>query len=294
MSQPGGESARRPPWAELRRDLEARGFRPSRRLGQNFLLDENLARLIAREAELTPEERVLEVGAGCGFLTSHLLAEGARVLAVELDARLHELLGQRFSAEPSFELLHADILAGKHALAPAVLERLPAGEPWSLVSNLPYSVASPVVLLASRLAAPPRRMTILVQREVADRLLAGAGEPARGALGVRLQALYRGSLLRTVPAAAFWPKPKVESAVVRLERRPDAPAPERLEGFDRLVGELFASRRKALRGGVRRLAGSPEDGDAVLEAAGVGPLQRAEELSLEAFWGLLEALDPGA
>src|SRR5262249_50341503 len=139
-----------------------------------------------------------------------------------------------------------DVLAGKHALAPQVDALLPRSA-WHLVSNLPYSVAAPVLAVLAAHERSPESMTVLVQREVAQRIAAAPGTPAWGALAVRLQSRYGASVLRTVPAALFWPRPQVESAVVRLERRTEPLLPRgELSFLDQLAGDLFTSRRQSL------------------------------------------------
>jgi len=281
-------SAGREPWREWRARLDALGFRPSRRLGQNFLLDENLARAIVRDAAVAEGERVLEVGPGLGFLTRPLLEAGARVLAVEIDGRLAQVLREDLGEHPGFELVHGDALEGKHRLAPAVLERLPAGEPWSLVSNLPYSVSAPLLAVLAGLPAPPASMTALVQREVAERLAARPGTPDWGPISARLQAAYRVEPGRAVGPAQFWPRPKVDSAVVHLRRLPEPPAREDLERLSELVGALFQRRRQKLGRVLGDLLGGREPALAALEALGVDPGVRAETLDLEALRGLAD------
>jgi 16S rRNA (adenine1518-N6/adenine1519-N6)-dimethyltransferase len=174
--EPGG----RPAWLEVRVRLEQRGFRPSRRLGQNFLLDENMLRAIVRDAQLEPQDFVLEVGPGCGFLTLHLARACREVLAVEIDPRLLEIARELCAQAPNVSWLRADALAGKHELAPEVAQRLPRSGPWKLVSNLPYSVSAPLCAVLCDLENPPASMTVLVQREVAERMVASAGSPDWG------------------------------------------------------------------------------------------------------------------
>lgn len=292
-----GEPARRPPWSAFRAALDRARFRPSRRLGQNFLLDEAMTAAIVRDSGVEPGERVVEIGAGCGFLSAHLLERGVRLLSVEIDERL--LAVARGFLEPlaeagpgSLELLHADALGGKRVLGPELAAALPRGEPWSVVANLPYSAGSPLLALFSRLAHPPRRMTVLVQLEVAERLAADPGTRAWGPLGVRLQCLYRAHLVRRVPAQLFWPNPRVESALCRLDLRPERPDPERVAAFDALVGTLFQQRRRILRKALAPLAdaGAAEDW---ARRAGLEPTRRVATLDHAELWRLVEAL-PGA
>lgn len=280
-----------PGWSAFRAELEAQGFRPSKRLGQNFLRDPNLARAIVADADLEPGERVLEVGPGPGILTAALLERGARVLAVEIDARLVAVARAVLGEPEGLELLHADALLGKHALAPALLERLPSTGPWQVVSNLPYSAGTPLVVLLARLAAPPRRMTVLIQTELARRMAAEPGGADYGALSVRLQARYAVTALRDVGPALFWPRPAVQSRLVRLERlgagEPDA---EDLRALDALVGQCFQGRRKTLRRLLADLAG--ERGQALLASAGLDGDLRPEAVGVEGFLALARLEGP--
>lgn len=283
----------RPPWSEVRAELEARGFRPSRRLGQNFLLDENMVRRIALDAGVGEGDRVLEVGPGCGFLTGELLALGAEVLAVEIDPRLCEVAQQALAPYGDrLRLLRADALDGKHRLAAEVAAHLAAwaGRPWHAVGNLPYSAASPLLVVLARLEEPPATLTALLQTEVALRAAAPPGTPDRGTLSARLEPLYGARVVRRVPAQLFWPRPKVESAVLRLELLPERPSPEELARLDTVVGALFGARRKSLRALVARRVG-PEAAREILERVGADPLARPEELSPEMLRAL--AREPG-
>ena len=286
----------RDPWRAWRARLEGLGFRPSRRLGQNFLLDENLARAIVRDAGVEEGQRVLEVGPGLGFLTRPLLDIGARVLAVEIDGRLAQILREDLGDRPGFELIHGDALEGKHHLSPAVAERLPAdGAAWSLVSNLPYSVSAPLLAVLASQPGPPASMTALVQLEVAERLGAQPGTAAWGPISARLQAAYRVEPGRAVGPAQFWPRPKVDSAVVHLRRRTDAPSAEALEALSGLVGALFQRRRQKLGRVLGDLVGGRERAMELLEGLGLDPGVRAETLSLESLLSLAErrrALEP--
>lgn len=273
----------------LRARLEHAGIRPSRFRGQNFLLDENLLRAITRDAEVAPGDRVLEVGCGPGTLTAFLLAAGAEVLSVEIETRLLALARESLGADPHWQALEGDVLAGKHELAPALLERLSAWGSYDLVANLPYAITTPLLLLLAACPVPPRRMTVLVQKEAADRLCAGPGTKAYGAATVRLGLRYRGRITRPVPSQVFWPRPQVDSAVARFDRRPDELEPAVAEWVARLVERGFASRRKQLLG---QLAALVPPARLAAEAATRGwrPELRAEELAPEEWVDLARAL----
>jgi 16S rRNA (adenine1518-N6/adenine1519-N6)-dimethyltransferase len=260
-------------------DLLARvGRHPSRSLGQNFVVDPNTVRRIARLAEVGPGDRVVEIGAGLGSLTLALAETGAEVTAVEIDRHLVPLL--REQVEPvGVRVVEAD------AMALDWTDLLGDG-PWTLVANLPYNVATPLV--ADLLDGVPaiRRMLVMVQREVAERMAASAGDDAYGAVSVKVAYWAEAKVVGLVPASVFLPRPNVESALVSIVRRSTPAtdvAPERL--FP-LVRAGFGQRRKMLR---RSLAGlvPPE----AFVAAGVRPEARAEELAVEE-WGRLASCVP--
>ena len=288
------ERGSRPPWSEFKAALEAAGFRPSRRFGQNFLLDENVARAIAAAAELRAGERVLEVGPGCGFLSVHLAHSGARLIAVEIDPRLAEIARHFLQPYPEVEILEGDVLAGKHHLSPAVERALPLDGDWQLVANLPYSISGPLLAILAARAHPPRAMTVLVQLEVADRLVAEPGTRAWGPLSIALQGVYRGARVRTVGPQNFWPRPKVESAVVRFERLDAFAEPALRERRARLVGRLFQRRRQALGRVVGELLQDRAAAGELLAELGLDGLRRAETLSLAELDQLAERVEVGA
>ena len=281
-------------WSTFRTELEARGFHPSRRLGQNFMRDPNLARAIARDGGVSEGDFVLEVGPGPGILTAALLEAGARVLAVEIDGRLVEVASAVLGPGPldsgQLEFLCADALASKHALNPELIARLPAEGPWRMVSNLPYSAGTPVVALLSRLPNPPVDMTVLIQAELADRMAAPPGSKAYGALSVRLQSAYRVQALREVAPALFWPRPAVQSRLARLERLEAGPGPAELARIDAVAADLFAGRRKTLRRLLAGLVGA-EGAALALERSGLDGGLRPEQLPPEAFRALARLPD---
>ena len=259
--------------------LDRHGLRPSRALGQNFVADPNTVRRIARLADVGPGDRVVEIGAGLGSLTLALAETGASVVAVEKDRHLVPVL--RTVVEPAgVRVVEADALSLDWA------GLLGADGGWVLVANLPYNVATPLVLDLLDHVPQIRRMLVMVQREVAERLAAGAGDEAYGAVSVKVAYWAVASVVARVPASVFVPRPNVESALVSIERRP---VPAVSDDVDRerlfqLVRAGFATRRKMLR---RSLAGLVSD-DSAFACAGVRPEARAEELDVEA-WGRLAA-----
>lgn len=269
----------RPAWSSFRDALERAGFRPSKKLGQNFLLDENMVRAIVRDARVAPGDRVLEVGPGCGFLTLHLVRAGVELTCVELDARLLEIARALIPESAGVRWVQGDVLAGKHALNPEVVRALPTA-PWHVVSNLPYSVSAPFLACLCDLPAPPESITVLVQREVAERIAGSPGSADWGPLTIKLQGHYRTELGRSVGASLFWPRPSVESAVVRLELLPERlPRAER-GALDRLVAHLFQHRRQGLARVLGEHWGDRARALAALERLGLDPRERAENLDV--------------
>ncbi len=294
MSSQGSRRASAlPAWSLLRARLESAGFRPSRGLGQNFLVDGNMARAIVRDALVAPGDLVLEVGPGAGQLSLCLAERGVRLLAVEVDERLCALTRELLAPFDNARVIQADVLAGKHRLAPEVQALLPPREPWHVVANLPYSAGTPFLVVASRLDNPPRSMTVLLQKELVERLAADPGSSRWGPFGARLQLHYQVRALRALPSALFWPRPRVESRLARLTLRPTRPAPAAVVAFDRLVEGLFQTRRKTLGSRLGVILGSRDRALELLAELGVDPKARPETLDLEALLVLAGRLGAG-
>ncbi len=266
--------------------MERHGLAPSRALGQNFVIDPNTVRRIARLAGVGPGDDVVEIGAGLGSLTLALAETGARVTAVEIDRHLLPVL--RSVVEPvGVTVVEGDAMA-------LDWRSLLAGRRVHLVANLPYNVATPLV--ADLLDGVPEivSMLVMVQREVGERLAASVGDEAYGAVSVKVSYWATASVVGTVPPSVFVPRPKVDSALVRIVRRPDGPAVDpsvvSAERLFTVVRAGFAQRRKMLR---RSLAGLiPADAQAaVFAAAGVRPEARPEELDVSS-WARLAAAIP--
>ena len=267
--------------ADIAQLLSAHGITPSRALGQNFVADPNTVRRIARLSGAGPGTRVLEIGAGLGSLTLALAETGAAVVAVETDRHLFPVLSAVVEGA-GVETVHGDAL--ELDLAALLAERSPG--PWSLVANLPYNVATPLVLRTLVEVPAVTHLLVMVQREVGERMAAAAGEDAYGAVSVRIAYFARAAVVGRVPASVFIPRPRVESVLVRLERRPEPAVDPALVSYERLnavVRAGFAQRRKMLR---RSLAGRRRS--RAFERAGVRPDARAEELDVTA-WGRLAA-----
>lgn len=264
--------------AEVRVLLDEHGLRPSRALGQNFLTDANTARKVVRLAGVEAGDQVLEIGPGLGSLTLALLEAGAQVTALELDRHLLPALTSVVGDHAGVVIEHADARTYEYGA------RLGPG-PWSCVSNLPYNVATPVVMRILDEAPQVTRLLVMVQREVGERLAARVGTRAYGAVSVKVAYYAEAEVVAVVPPTVFFPRPKVESALVRIDRRPEpsvnVPSPDALFA---IVRAGFATRRKMLRRALRPMLGSRTDD--VLTAAGVAPTARAESLDLDAWAAL--------
>ncbi len=260
----------------LKRLLRELEFRPRKELGQNFLLDEKMLRRIVAAAEVGADDTILEVGAGPGSLT-RLLAEKARaVIAVELDGSLVEILKRAVAAYPQVEIVRGDILE----LNPAELLG-PETHDYKVVANLPYYITSAVLRHLLEAELKPGLMVVTVQREVAQRLVATPGQMSL--LAISVQFYGRPRLVARIPAGSFYPAPKVDSAVVRIDLhpRPLLPAHEAARFFE-VVRAGFAQRRKQLRNALAGGLSLPADRVAVaLERAAVDSRRRAQTLSLE-------------
>jgi 16S rRNA (adenine1518-N6/adenine1519-N6)-dimethyltransferase len=255
--------------------LDKYGIGPSRRLGQHFLADANITRRIVEEAGLGAGDRAIEVGAGTGTLTVALAAAGARVVAYEVDQRLRPLL-EEVTAGLDVELRFEDAAAVDFGAA------FP-DPPWSLVANLPYNIGTPLVMDVLRGAPAITRLVVMVQREVADRLVAFPGTPEYGLPTVVVGIHSRAHVAFKVPPQVFYPPPRVESAVVVLDR---VEAPALSERAVEVARAGFAKRRKMLRSS---LAGVVADPVALLGRAGIDPTRRPETLSPQDYLRLAEA-----
>jgi 16S rRNA (adenine1518-N6/adenine1519-N6)-dimethyltransferase len=284
---------------EIRGLAEALDLRPAKHWGQNFVVDAGTVCKIARLAGVGPGDHVIEVGPGFGSLTLALLETGADVTAVEIDPRLAATLAAVAAQHapddaPRLAIIRADALrvsAADVEDAHAAREGDAGSAPRALVANLPYNVAVPVILTALEQFPGLERVLVMVQAEVADRIAAPPGSRTYGIPSAKIA--WYGSARRagSVGRAAFWPVPRVDSALVLIERRDPPATTARREDVFAVVDAAFAQRRKAMRGAIRAMAGSPEAGDRVLERAGVDGLARGETLDIAAFARLAEALD---
>ncbi len=263
-------------------------YPPARKsLGQHFLHDPAILGRIADALGADSEDTVIEIGPGRGTLTEQLRVRAGRVLAIELDQALAAMLRERYRDDPSVEVIQADVLEVN-------LAELAGGE-YLLVGNVPYYITTPIVFYALR-PPRPRRAVYLVQREVAERMATAPGQREYGALSVNVQAVASVELLFRVPAGAFVPPPKVESAVVRLTPRSDPLVPPELEErFRTFVIAVFGARRKQMRRVLRTVTGmSVDDAEATLAASGVSPEARPEVLEPADFARIVQLLTDGA
>jgi len=271
---------------QLRRLLGTERLRPRKSLSQNFLTDAAALDTIVDAAELQPDDRVVEIGPGLGVLTRRLLAADASVLAVELDPRLAEYLRRELYGVEGFELIEADALD----LHP---REMFADEPFKVVANIPYHITSPLLHAFLEGERPPRRMVVLVQLEVAERVAAPPGQMSY--LSVFVQNVASAEVVARVPAAAFEPAPAVDSAILRLRARADPavpPGPER-EPFYRVVQAGFRQRRKQIHNGLgRELPLVPEALESALETCGVSRDRRPQTLSVDEWACLATGLAP--
>ena len=282
-SDPGaawsGETATRLLGPKEIREIAGRlGVRPSKRLGQNFVIDPGTVRRIVALAGLAPGDTVLEVGPGFGSLTLGLLAAARRVIAVEVDpalaAELHHTVADRApSLAPRLEVITADA---------ARVTSLP-GEPLALVANLPYNVAVPVVLHLLATFGSLARGLVMVQAEVADRMTAPPGSRVYGVPSVKLAWFASSRRAGPVPRSAFWPVPNVDSALVAFTRHPPPDAGAGREEVFAVIDAAFSQRRKTLRAALARWAGTAADAERILRAAGVDPSARGESLTVADF-----------
>ncbi len=294
----------------LLRQLSALGIHPKKGLGQNFLVDPAHRARIVAAADLTPDDIVLEIGPGPGVLTELIAQQAGRVIAVELDDRLIPFLRDRFASQPHVTIVHGDILKtdvgalmeefpfsnfevrflnGEAADGESANQKSKIKNPkskYKVLANLPYYITSAAIRHLLESTPPPELLVLTVQREVAERMVAAPPEMSLLALGV--QFYCTGRIVARIPAGAFYPAPKVESAVVRLDRRAEPAAPGvTADAFFRVARAGFSQPRKQLRNSLAAGLGlAPADVEAWLAAAGIDPRRRAETLTL-GEWGAL-------
>lgn len=256
--------------SDIRAILTLRGLSPKHRFGQNFLVDQNLLRKLVDASGIAQGSLVVEIGPGTGTMSEEILARGAELVAIELDRDLAAHLREHFAAEARFRLVEGDCLDGKRALNAEALGVL-AGRPFTLVANLPYQAASPVMAICATLPQCLGQF-VTIQREVGDRLRAQPGSGEYGPLTIMVQAFCEVEQIAVLPASCFWPAPDVTSAMLALRPRSEPALPHAdAERFGDFVHTLFSKRRKQLGAILGRARAWPE---------GIDPNARPESLSV--------------
>lgn len=295
----------------LSRLLRSRNIWPKNKLGQNFLIDLNLMDIVVQAAELKPNDLILEVGSGTGSLTNMLLAHAGAVISVEVDPNFQRLTEESVLGNEKFTLIRNDILKTKNQIQPIVLETIREKmkslgvNTFKLVANLPYAVATPIIsnlLIGDNV---PERFVAMVQYEIAEKFNSQPGSKEYGALAVLTQSLATTEIIRKIPPSAFWPRPKVDSAIIRItpdqksRQELDFPGESQLSGPQALrvfLRDLYAHRRKNLRGAI--LAMQKKDWtkpliDQKLQELGIQGEHRAETLSVKQHHLLCKAFGAG-
>jgi 16S rRNA (adenine1518-N6/adenine1519-N6)-dimethyltransferase len=266
----------------MRQILSDRAIQLTKSLGQNFLHDGNQLRRIVEAAQLSPNDNVLEIGPGLGPLTELLLQNAGRVFAIEMDQRLVKFLQKRFN-DPKLELVHGDGLQ-------VVRDKSRDWSNWKLVANLPYSVASPILVELAENPKAPQSLTVTLQIEVAQRIQAQADDADYGLLSLLLQVRYEPGTFFKIPAASFFPAPDVDSACITLQLRREPLLPfELLPKFKRIVKKAFSQRRKMMLKLLKQ-EWPAEDLARCFGGIGISPQARAEAVSLEQFVALTTCL----
>ena len=271
--------------------LKKYNFNFQKKFGQNFLIDSNILEHIVDAAEITRDDCVLEIGPGIGTMTQYLCEQAREVVAVEIDKNLIPILSDTLSAYNNVTVIHEDIL--KVDINRIVQEKN-SGRPIKVVANLPYYITTPIIMGLFESHVPLDSITIMVQKEVADRMQVGPGTKDYGALSLAVQYYARPEIMLTVPAACFMPRPNVDSAVIRLSRYQEPPVCARNEKlmFD-IIRASFNQRRKTLANGLSNASGLKVTRDqvvAALEQMGLSATIRGEALTLEQFARLSDIL----
>ena len=268
--------------------LKSFNIHMSKRLGQNFLIDENIVRGIVAAADLEPGEKVLEVGPGIGTLTQGLAEAGADVVAVELDKKLPAVLAQTLAGYKNVRIVPGDILKVN---IPEITDNVP----FKVVANLPYYITTPIIMALLEQHLPISRLVTMVQKEVALRMIAEPGKKDYGALSVAVQYYTRPKIALDVPPKSFLPAPEVDTVVICCEVR-DTPPVDVLEEkmFFRVVKAAFGQRRKTLNNALKSMGLEKEAVKTILEQSAIDGVRRGETLSLEEFAKIANAITAAA
>jgi 16S rRNA (adenine1518-N6/adenine1519-N6)-dimethyltransferase len=269
--------------SEMRQLLDQRQIQLTKSLGQNFLHDQNILQKIVTLGDVHPGDKVLEIGPGLGPLTDHLLKTGAQVFAIEKDSRLVEVLKEHYAGNGNIELLQADAL---HYLQ----QNKRDWSDWKLVANLPYSVASPILVELADVENPPERIAVTLQLEVAQRIAAEADDDHYGLLSLMIQVRYEPGEMFKIPGSCFFPPPDVDSACIALIRRKEPLLePAQFHAFRKIVKRSFSERRKMMLKLLKR-EWPPAKLESAFHHLGISVNERAEKLKLEQFVELTKLL----
>ena len=269
----------------LRDLVQQYGISFKKKLGQNLLLDDNINRIMVDAAALTPEDDVIEVGAGLGALTANLAEQAGRVLSIEIDRAFMPVLEDRFRDTPNVKLFRGDVL--NHSLAKLIDEYLPGGTSYKMVSNLPYYITTPILFHFWEAPVAFKRLVIMLQQEVAERMTAPPNDSEYGALSIAARLYGETSMMHPVPRTCFRPQPKVDSCIVRSTLHETPPYADVEPKFImKVVRAAFSQRRKTLRNSLTKTGAFGADKDAVeaaFTAADIDPGRRPQTLSLDEF-----------
>jgi 16S rRNA (adenine1518-N6/adenine1519-N6)-dimethyltransferase len=265
--------------------LKTFGIHTSKKLGQNFLIDAEVVQHIVDAAEVSETDTVLEIGPGIGTLTQGLAATGASIVCVELDRRLVGVLEKTLAGYENVRVIHGDILK-------VDISREISRENYKVVANLPYYITTPIIMRLLELRLPIERLVTMVQKEVAERMVASPGGKDYGALSVAVQYYTEPKIMFVVPPRSFIPAPAVESAVIccRVRNRPPVEVTSE-KTFFRIVRAAFAQRRKTLFNGLKAAGITPDQLTTIFDTLGLDKLRRGETLSLAEFAAVANAID---
>lgn len=262
--------------------LETFGLRAKKKFGQNFLINEKVVRGIAEYAQVGPGDLVLEIGPGIGTLTQALAETGARVKSVEIDRSLLPVLARTLEGYPNVEIVPGDVLK-------IDLAEVTEHQPFTVAANLPYYITTPIIFALLEQDLPLKRLVVMVQKEVAERMIAAPGGKDYGPLSLALQYYSRPRLAIPVPAHDFMPAPRVDSMVVVCEKREQPPVSASPKAFFQVVRAAFSQRRKMLSNCLKTLGLSADQVKDLMAQAGIDPKRRGESLSMEEFGQLASA-----
>ena len=262
--------------------LQTFGLKAKKRFGQNFLINEKVVQAIAQAAQIGPGDLVLEIGPGIGTLTQALAETGAQVKSVEIDQSLLPVLAKTLEGYTNVEIIPGDVLK-------VDLGEITQHEPFTVAANLPYYITTPIIFALLEQQLPLKRLVVMVQKEVAERMTAGPGTKDYGPLSLALQYYSEPRLALSVPARDFMPAPKVDSMVVVCEKREHPPVDADPKLFFQVVRAAFSQRRKMLSNCLKSLGLSSDQVKTLMERAGIDGKRRGESLSMEEFGKLTKA-----